>query len=191
MPLTTTAVRNAKPRKSPYKMADERGLFLLVSPSGGKWWRFKYRFGGKEKGVSLGVFPDVSLADARDRRDAARKLLANAIDPGEQRKEAKREAAGRAANSFEAVAREWYTKQTHTWNAKHADDVLRRLEANLFPEIGATPICELEAPDLLKAIQVIERRGAHDLAHRVLQVAGQVLRYGIATGKCKRDLSRD
>jgi len=191
MPLTDRAIRNAKPADKPLRLFDAGGMYLEIAPSGGKWWRFKYRFGGKEKRLSLGVYPDVSLTNARDRRDAARKILAAGTDPGEKRKAEQREAAGRAANSFEAVAREWYSKQAHTWVATHASDVLRRLESNLFGEIGATPIADLNAPALLAALRKIEDRGAHDLAHRVLQVAGQVFRYGIATGRCERDLSAD
>jgi integrase len=191
MPLTDRAIRNAKPADKPLRLFDEKGLYLEVAPSGGKWWRFKYRFGGKEKRLSLGVYPDTKLADARIRRDEVRALLADKKDPGAARKAEKQEAAGRAANSFEAVAREWYAKQAHTWVATHASDVLRRLEANLFPDIGATPIAELTAPALLSALRQIEDRGARDLAHRVLQVAGQVFRYGIATGRCERDLSAD
>ena len=191
MPLTDRAIRNAKPADKPLRLFDAGGMYLEIAPSGGKWWRFKYRFGGKEKRLSLGVYPDVSLTNARDRRDAARKILAAGSDPGEKRKAEQREAAGRAANSFEAVAREWYSKQAHTWVATHASDVLRRLESNLFGEIGATPIADLNAPALLAALRKIEDRGAHDLAHRVLQVAGQVFRYGIATGRCERDLSAD
>ena len=191
MPLTDRAIRNTKPADKPIRLFDGGGMYLEIAPNGGKWWRFKYRYGGKEKRLSLGVYPDVALADARNRRDAARKLLADGKDPSAQRQAEKREAEGRAANSFEAVAREWYAKQAHTWVATHASDVLRRLEANLFPEIGATPIADLTAPALLSALRKMEHRGAHDLAHRVLQVAGQVLRYGIATGRCERDLSRD
>lgn len=187
MPLTDRAIRNAKPADKPYKIADGGGMYLEIVPSGGKWWRLKYRIGGKEKRLSLGVYPDVGLGEARDRREAARKLIANGNDPSEQRKAAKREAAGRAANSFEAVAREWYAKQSHTWVASHASDVLRRLESNLFAEIGGEPIAEITAPMLLAAVRKIEGRGAHDLAHRVLQVSGQVFRYGIATGRCERD----
>lgn len=139
----------------------------------------------------LGVSKDVPLATARKRRDEARTLLADGVDPSAARQAAKNEALGRVTNSFEAVAREWYAKQTHTWVPSHATDVLRRLESNLFPMIGATPMGELTAPALLSALRKIEHRGAHDLAHRVLQVAGQVLRYGVATGRCERDLSSD
>jgi hypothetical protein len=156
-------------------------MYLEIATSGGKWWRLKYRIDGKEKRLSLDVRID---ADAR-------KLIAKKIDPSAQRKAEKREAAGIAANSFEAVAREWYSKQAHTWVGSHASDVLRRLETNLFAEIGTKPIAKLTAPELLATLRTIEERGARDLAHRVLQVAGQVFRYGIATGRCDRDIAAD
>lgn len=191
MPLTDRAIKNAKPDKKPQRLFDGGGLYLEIAPSGGRWWRFKYRFGGKEKRLSLGVYPDVSLADARGRREAARKLLAAKIDPSEQRKEDRRVAAALEASSFEHVAREWYAKQAHIWVPGHARDVLRRLEGNLFPEIGLAPIGEITAPTLLAAVRKIEARGAHDLAHRVLQVASQVFRYAVATGRCERDPAPD
>lgn len=191
MPLNAAVIRNAKPGEKPVRLYDSGGLYLEIAPAGGRWWRFAYRFGGKRKLLSLGVFQDVPLAVARERRDAARRLLSDGKDPSMQRKTEKREVAGRVANSFEAVAREWYQKQVHTWVPSHASDVLRRLESNLFPEIGAMPIAELTAPILLAALRNVEHRGAHDLAHRMLQVSGQVFRYGIATGRCERDLSRD
>jgi len=191
MALTATAIRNAKPGAKPIRLYDTGGLYLEITPAGGRWWRFAYRFGGKRKLISLGVLKDVSLAEARDRRNAARKLLAVGNDPGEHRKAEKREAAARAANSFEAVAREWYAKQAHIWVPHHASDVLRRLESNLFPEIGDKPIAEITPPVLLAAVRKIEQRGAHDLAHRVMQVASQVFRYGVATGRCDRDPAPD
>ncbi len=191
MPLTATAIRNTKPADKPIRLFDGGGMYLEVSPAGGRWWRLKYRFVGTEKRLSLGVYPEVSLAEARSRREDARKLLAAGIDPSDQRKAAKREAKGREINSFEAVAREWYGKQAHVWVAHHASDVLRRLESNLFPEIGSEPIAEVTAPMLLAAVRKIEHRGAHDLAHRVLQVASQVFRYGVATGRCQRDPAPD
>src|SRR5690349_7686158 len=166
-------------------------MYLEIAPSGGKWWRFKYRFGGKEKRLSLGVYPDVALTVARKRRDAARELLADGKDPSAQRKADKLEAAAKATNSFEAVAREWYGKHSRTWAATHAADVLRQLESNLFPEIGDKPIADISAPILLAAVRKIEHRGAYDLAHRVLQVASQVFRYGVATGRCERDPAPD
>lgn len=197
MPLKDTTIRNAKAGAVSKRLWDSGGLYLEVSPAGGKLWRFKYRFRAKhkqtgefkllERVLSLGKYPDVSLVEARERRDAARKLVANGIDPSEQRAREKREAAGKAANSFEAVAREWYCKQVHIWSESHTSDVLRRLEANLFPAIGDRPIADIDAPTLLAAVRKIEARGAHDLAHRVLQVASQVFRYGVATGRCARD----
>jgi integrase len=191
MPLTDRAIRNLKADDRPYKRGDAGGLYMLVTPHGGRWWRFKYRFGGKAKLLSLGVYPDVSLADARDKRDAARKLLAAKKDPSAERKAETRAKALRDANSFQAVAEEWHAKLSRVWATKHADDVARRLEANLYPEIGSRPIAEITAPELLAAARKVESRGAHDLAHRMLGVAGQVFRYGVATGRCERDPSRD
>jgi integrase len=191
MTLTATAIRNTKPGTKAKRLWDSGGLYLEIAPSGGRWWRFAYRYGGKRKLLSLGVLKDVSLADARERRDEARKLLANGVDPSANRKEQKQQIADRAANSFEAVAREWYAKQAKVWVQRHAADVLRRLEGNLFGELGARPIAEITAPELLAAVRKIEGRGAHDLAHRVLQVASQVFRYGVATGCCQRDPAPD
>lgn len=199
MPLTDTSIRNAKPgitpegraTDKPYKMADGGGLYLEVSPTGGKWWRFKYRYQGKEKRLSLGTYPDTGLKAARAKREELRALLADGVDPGEARKATKREEAIKAANSLEAVAREWFEKQARTWVASHSKDVMRRLEGNLFPALGHRPIGEIDAPELLATVRKIEARGSHDLAHRVLAMSGQVFRYGIATGRCARDLSAD
>ena len=132
MPLTDTTIRNAKPAEKAKKLFDGGGLYLEVAPSGGKWWRLKYRFGGKVKCLSLCVYPDVSLKDARERRDEARKLLANEIDPSENRKAKKAAKFERAANNIEVVAREWHTKFTSTWTPGHAVTILSRLELNLF-----------------------------------------------------------
>ena len=191
MSLTNTAIRNAKPRKKPIKLFDERGLYLEVSPAGGKWWRLKYRFGGKEKRLSLGVYPDVGLKDARDRRDASRKLLADGIDPSENRKATKSAQADRASNSFEVVTREWFAKYGATWAANHGDRILRRFERDIFPWIGGRPISEVTAPDLLAVVRRIEGRGALDTAHRALGSCGQIFRYAVATGRCERDPSGD
>lgn len=191
MPLTDTAVRNAKPADKPFKLADERGLFLLVTPSGGKWWRLKYRFGGKEKLLSLGVYPDVGLKDARTRRDEARKLLADGVDPSENRKAQKSAREDRAANSFEVIAREWYAKHAPNWVPTHGDRIIRRLERDIFPWIGGRPIADILAPELLAVVQRIEKRGALETAHRALQNCGQVFRYAVATGRADRDPSAD
>lgn len=191
MPLTDTAIRNAKPGAKPVKLFDERGLYLEISPAGGKWWRLKYRFAGKEKRLSLGVYPDVGLKEARDRRDEARKLLANGVDPSENRKAQKSARADRAANSFEVVAREWFTKYSATWNASHGDRIIRRFERDIFPWIGDRPIAEVTAPELLTVVRRIENRGALETAHRALANCGQVFRYAVATGRCERDPSGD
>lgn len=191
MPLTDTTIRNAKPLERPIKLFDERGLYLEVSPSGGKWWRLKYRFNGKEKRLSLGVYPDVSLKDARDRRDASRKLLANGIDPSENRKVMKSARADLAANSFEVLAREWFAKFSVTWAANHSDRIIRRFERDIFPWIGTRPITEVTAPELLTVVRRIESRGALETAHRALGNCGQVFRYAAATGRADRDPSND
>lgn len=203
MPLTDAEVRNAKPSNKVQYLFDSGGLYLQINPKGTRWWRFKYRFEGKSKLLSLGVYPEVGLKDVRAAHIEARKLIIGGIDPSEKRKQSKaatkqkHEVARRVAegipleNSFQAVAMEWFDKQTHTWVPHHAKDVRRRLEINIFPYIGERPIAEIEAPELLAAIRIIEKRGAYDLAHRVLQVCGQVFRYGVATGRCKRDPSPD
>lgn len=191
MPLTDTAIRNAKPGEKPIKLFDERGLFLLVTPTGGKWWRFRFMFDGKEKLLSLGVYPDVSLKDARERRDEARKLVANGVNPSENRKIQKTARADSIANSFEVVAREWFAKYSATWAKNHGDRIIRRFERDIFPWIGARPIAEINAPELLAAVRRIENRGALETAHRALGNCGQVFRYAVATGRAERDPSGD
>ena len=187
MPLTDTAVRNAKPGEKPVKMFDERGLFLIVTPAGGKWWRLRYKFDGKEKLLSLGTYPDISLKDARDRRDEARKLIANVIDPGENRKTQKAAKVERAANSFEVIAREWFAKNRESWAASHSDKIIARLENDVFPWLGGKAISEITAPDVLSVLRRIEGRGTIDTAHRAKSNISQVMRYAIATGKAERD----
>jgi integrase len=189
--LTDRAILNAKPKDRPFKLYDSDGLYLQVNPNGGKWWRLRYRIAGKEKLLSLGVYPKVSLRDARKRRDDAREMRDKGLDPSAERKAAKLRARKIAEDTFEAVALEWYEKQLHVRTPRHAADMKRRLEKNLFPTIGRRPIAELEAPELLAVARKIEDRGATDLAHRIVQLAGQILRYGIATGRCKRDIARD
>ena len=191
MPLTDTMIRNSKPGAKPVKLFDSGGLFVIVTPAGGKWFRLRYSFDGKEKLISLGTYPDVSLKDARERRDAARKLLANGIDPGEQRKAEKTEKAERLANSFEAVTREWATKMAASWAPSYGERLLRRFERDLFPVIGAKPIAEMKATGLLAVLRKIEARGALETAHRALGDCGQVFRYAIATGRAERDIASD
>ncbi|WP_343661081.1 integrase arm-type DNA-binding domain-containing protein [Ralstonia sp.] len=191
MPLTDTAIRNAKPSEKPIKLSDGGGLYIEIAPSGGKWWRLKYRFAGKEKRLSLGVYPDVGLKEARDRRDAAKRLLADGIDPSVERRVRKAATVERAGNSFEAVAREWHIKFSPDWSESNAKKVLARLENDVFPWLGGRPIAEIKAPDLLGVARRVESRGALDTAHRVLQTCGQIFRYAVATGRAERDPSGD
>ncbi len=191
MPLTDSSIKSAKPKEKPYRLFDGGGLYLEIAASGGKWWRLKYRFGGKEKRISLGVYPDVGLKEARDRRDANRKLLANGVDPSAARKAQGAASTEAEANSFEVVAREWYAKFSPKWVKGHADRTLRGLEKDLFPWVRKRPIRQLGAPELLAALRRIEDRGAVETAHRVLQTSGQIFRYAIATGRADRDVSAD
>jgi len=190
--LTAKACANATSEdRTIRKLHDGGGLYLWVYADGRKYWRLRYWMAGVEKSLSLGVYPEVVLKEARARRDENRKLMDGDLDPSAERKARKLRRRVAAENSFEAVAREWYVKQLHTWVDGHADDVKRRLESNAFPFIGARPIAQVEAPELLAMVRRIETRGAYDLAHRVMQVCGQVFRYGIATGRCTRDIAAD
>lgn len=190
MPLTGTAIRNAKPKEKQYKLSDEKGLYLLVKKAG-KYFRFDYRYAGKRKTLALGVYPNVRLAEAREKRDNARKLLQNDIDPAQYKKETKIMQKEQAANSFEAVAREWFTKNKHIWTEGHSRTIIRRLELNIFPWLGTRPVASITAPELLAVLRRIEDRGAIETAHRVKQICGQVFRYTIATGRGDRDPSAD
>jgi integrase len=191
MPLTDTAIRNTKPGAKPVKMFDEKGLFLLLNPTGSRWWRFKYRFDDKEKLLSFGTYPEVSLKDARLKREEARRQVAAGIDPGEHRKAQKAARTGQAANSFEIVAREWFAKFSPNWVASHSDKIIRRLERDIFPWVGMKPIADVSAPDLLTCLRRVEGRGAVETAHRIVQNCGQVFRYAIATGRAVRDPAAD
>ena len=191
MALTATSIKNARAVDKPLKLFDGGGLYLLVNPNGSRWWRFKYRYLGKEKLLSFGTYPDISLKDARDRRDEARKQLAADIDPGEHRKAMKTTLAVRGENSFEIVAREWFAKYSPNWAAGHADKIIRRLERDIFPWLGGRPIAEITAPDLLATLRRIESRGAIETAHRAQQNCSQVFRYAVATGRAERDSTAD
>ena len=187
MPLTDAAIRNAKPAAKDLKLFDGGGLFVLLKPSGARWWRLKYRIDGREKLLSLGVYPTISLKDARERRDEAKRLISRGIDPSAQRQAAKAE----QADTFEAVAREWFAKMAPTWAGSHADKVIRRMELYLFPWIGSRPIGKLTAPDLLSCLRRVETLGKHATALRAKQNAGQVFKYAVATGRAERDPSSD
>lgn len=193
MPLTDTACRTAKcPADKPRaRFADSLGLYLEVLPAGGKYWRLKYRFGGKEKRLGLGVYPAVSLAEARKGRDKARALLGEGKDPSATRQEAKASRAAAAGSSFEAVARAWHAQWRAARTDHHADYVLRRLEADVFPKLGALPIADVTAPKLVAMAKRIEARGALDIAKRALQTCGQILRYAVAHGFIERNPGAD
>lgn len=196
MALTDTAIRIAKPGPKPRKLYDERGLYLLLNPNGSRWWRFKYRFGGKEKLLSFGTYPEVPLSTpkgktpitgARQLRDDARALVQAGIDPSAYRKaeSAAKEAA--TTNSFEAVAREWHAAMHTKWTAGHAQTIMDRLERDAFPWMGLQPVTDITPPELLKVLRRIASRGALETAHRVGQICSQVFRYAIATGRADRD----
>ena len=185
------AVRTAKPRVKPYKLSDERGLLLIVTPSKGKWWRLRYRFNGTERMLSLGTYPDTPLKAARERRDEARKLLANGINPSAARASAKAAKTASAANNFEAVAREWCTKFAPSWAASREDWILASLERHVFPQLGARPISEITAPELLSVLRKLEARGTLETAHRIRSRCGQIFRYAIATARAERDPTAD
>lgn len=191
MALTDTAIRNARPADKPIKLTDGAGLYLLLKPNGSRWWRLDYRFDSKRKTLSMGVYPDVGLKDARNRRDEARKLVANGIDPSENRKAQKNARTEQAANSFEVVAREWFAKYSPGWAKGHADKIIRRLERDIFPWMGSRPISEITAPELLQSLHRIEARGVLETSHRALQNCGQVFRYAVQTGRAQRDPSGD
>lgn len=185
--LSEAQVRNAKPRTKRYKLADGDGLFLVVMPSGSKYWRLRYFFGGKEKLLALGVYPDVSLIDARERRAQARKALAAGNDPGKVKKEAKRLAILRSTNTFETVAREWFEKRKHEWSPKSVVINLRRLERHIFPELGPREIAGITPPEVLATLRIVEARGTLETAKRLKQMCDQIFMYAIATGRAERN----
>lgn len=191
MPLTDTAIRKTKPIEKPIKLSDGGGLYLLLNPNGSRWWRFDYRFMGKRKTLSMGVYPDVSLKEARIKRDDARKLLATDVDPSENRKATRASRITASSNSLEIVTREWHAKHAPTWNESHSTRIIRRFERDIFPWIGSKPISEITPAELLTPIRKIENRGAIETAHRALSNIGQVLRYAIATGRATRDITSD
>lgn len=189
MPLTDTAIRRTKCLATPQKLRDGNGLYLLLRPDGARWWRYDYRrpVTGKRNTLSFGTYPEVSLADAREKLAEARRLLAAKIDPGEQRKAVKAAGEAAAANSFEVVAREWFAKQQKEWGTQYADKIIRRLQSDIFPWIGSSPIAAITAPELLKHLERIEQRGAIETAHRALQTCGAIFRYAVRTGRAEGD----
>ena len=191
MPLKDVQVRNAPLRAKPYKIFDAGGLFLCVQPSGGKWWRYKYRFNGKEKLLAQGAYPDIGLADARELHTQARKTLAAGNDPAEVKKENKRLSVAKSKNTFEAIAREWHEGRSNAWTEKYAAKVLRSLEIDVFPKLGSRPVAEINAAELLSLLRAVESRGVYETAHRVKQNCGQIFMYAVATNRAERNPAAD
>jgi integrase len=185
--LTDTAIRSAKPRQKPYKLTDGEGLYLLVNPNGSRWWRFKYRFEGKEKLLSLGVYPDVSAKEARERKQAARNRVANGIDPSAI-KQATKQAD---ANTFEAIAREWLALQEKSLSPRTHAKAVWTFDTLLFPYLGTRPLNKITPAEVLKVLKRIEERGKHETAHRARQRCGQIFRYAVATERAERDVTAD
>ena len=189
MPLTDTAIRAIKPTGKTAKLFDGGGLYLEVAPSGGKWWRLKYRFQGKEKRISLGTYPTIGLKEARERREDTKKILANGIDPSAQRQAIKVSTTNVDKDSFEVVTREWFDKHVVNLAPSYSKKVRSLFERQIFPVLGAKPIAEVEPTDVLNAARHVEQTGAIETAHRLIQICGQVFRYAIATGRTKYDVS--
>ena len=185
--LTDKALKALKPRERPYKRADEKGLLVIVRPDGAVWWRLKYRYGNKEKSLSLGTYPDVSLKRAREKRDEARQLLDRGVDPSVERRAAK----SAHVDSFEILAREWLALQRRKLAATTHEKATWMLETFVFPSIGSRPIGEIEPPDLLRLLRRIEARGRRETAHRTRQRVSQVFRFAVASGRCDRDPATD
>ncbi len=189
--LTDTAIRKAQPRAKAYRLTDERGLHMLVQPNGSKLWQLRYRHGGKERTASLGQYPDISLRVARERRDAARTTVALGVDPVADKRARQAASEASAVNNFEAVAHEWWQQWRGARSNHHAEAVMTRMKQDVFPAIGARPISEIEASELVKMAKAVAARGALDLARRCLQISGQVFRYAIAHGKAARNPAAD
>ena len=190
-PLTDAAVKKAKPGGKPVRIFDGRGLYIEIAPSGGKWWRWKYRFAGKERLLSMGTYPDVTLKAARDRRDEARALLQTGVDPGAARKAAKANRSAGDLNSFETTAREFHEIKREEWSTAHSKRWLERLEKDVFPWIGSLEVPDVTAPVLLATLRRVEARGVRETVHSIQQACGQVFRHGIVTGRCERNPAAD
>ncbi len=191
MALTEMEIRNAKPRAKPYKMYDSNGLYLLIKPAGGKYWRFKYYYADKEKNYAFGVYPEIKLTEARDLRDNARKELRKGVDLSAEKKSVKARAILNDVNNFEAIAREWHEQRKHMWTERHAAKILKMLQSDIFPAISKTPISQVTPPQLLAALKKVESRGVIHTAHRLQQTVGQIFRYAVTIGKAERDIAVD
>ncbi len=191
MKLTATAIKNASPKEKQYKLVDGGGLYLIISASGKKYWRYNYRFAKKQKTLALGVYPSVSLKEVRSLHQEAKKQLADGIDPSHKRKLDKITANQQAQDSFQAIASEWLSKQKVKWSDSHYSNVTSRLENHIYPWLGSRPLIEITAPELLAVLRRMESKSIHHTALKTKQYCGQIFRYGIVTGRCERDPSAD
>ncbi|MBB6522293.1 tyrosine-type recombinase/integrase [Pseudoteredinibacter isoporae] len=191
MALTDVLIRKAEPREKAYRISDSRGLYIEVQPNGSKYWRLKYRYHGKEKRLAIGVYPGVSLKQARDATEDAKKQLGLDVDPSLAKKIKKAERQVAIENSLESIAKEWHQQQAKSWSEGYSNKVLRSLEHNLFPFLGSLPISDITPPQLLSVFRKVEARGAVESAHRLKQTTGQIYRYGVATGRTERDITQD
>lgn len=191
MPLTNIACQKAQPDQKPYKMFDSGGLYLEVMPNGSKYWRLKYRYFGKENRLAIGVYPRISLAEARERREQAKKALDNNVNPSVSKKEQKMRAQQNAETTFELVAREWHKLNEEKWTPNYAQDILHRMEMDIFPKIGSLPIADIRPVKILETLRLIERRGAFEMARRTKQYLGQIFRYAVITERAEKDPTAD
>lgn len=191
MKLKDLTCKNAEPREKFYRLTDGEGLYLEVMPNGSKYWRYRYRFDGKEKRLALGVYPDVGLKEAREKRYQARKLLDNHVDPSAKKKLDRIQRRLESANTFEKVAREWHEAKKGDWQPRYACTIINRLETDVFPEIGSLPIAEIKPLVLIDMVRKIERRGAFETTRRAVQYCSQIMKYATATGLAERDFTQD
>ncbi|CAH3255734.1 Prophage integrase IntS [Citrobacter freundii] len=191
MPLTDLEIRRSKPREKSYTLNDGNGLSLLIEPNGSKGWRFRYRFDGKPKMLSLGTYPEIPLTDARQKRDEAKKLVAAGINPSDVRKREKQARVEERGNTFESIAREWYEKRTDRWSAGYAEEMMKTFEADVFPFIGGRPIAEIKPMELMGVLSRLDERGATEKLRKVRQRCGEVWRYAIVTGRAEYNPAPD
>nr|MBJ7890216.1 integrase arm-type DNA-binding domain-containing protein [Serratia sp. PAMC26656] len=187
MKLNARQVDTAKPKDKPYKLSDGGGLYLLVNPTGARYWRLKYRVAGKEKLLAVGGYPDVSLADARAKRDEAKRLLAAGGDPGEEKKTERQAKKVSVENTFEALAREWHAYKEPKWSKGYAEDLMESFEKDIFPYIGRRPVADIKPLEVLEALRKLEKRGVLDKMRKIRQACGQTFRYAIVTGRAENN----
>ncbi|NVK02437.1 MAG: integrase arm-type DNA-binding domain-containing protein [Oceanospirillaceae bacterium] len=191
MSLTDVQLRNVKPKAKPYRLTDSQGLYAEVHPNGSVYWRMKYRFDGKEKRLAIGVYPRVGLKDARKSRDDAKALLELGLDPSTEKRKRKAQHELASASGFEYIAREWHAKQAKLWSVNYAEKVERAMERDLIPYLSGSSIDQISAPDLLSVLRRVEKRGAVETAHRLMQIFGQIAKYAVSTGRAQRDMTPD